>query len=60
MKTSELIKMLTTAGWEEVRQKGSHKIFRHPNHPSNISVPEHGKKDLGKGLVKAILREAGL
>lgn len=60
MKAKELIKIMETNGWHELRQKGSHRIFRHSQHPDNISVPDHGNKDLGKGLVNSILKKAGL
>ena len=35
-------------------------IFRHPNFRRPIPVPNHGSKDLGKGLVHKILKQAGL
>ncbi len=60
MKAWELIQLLEKAGWREARQSGSHKIFQHPDFTFNIIVPEHGSKDLGKGLVMKILKQAGL
>ena len=60
MKAKELIKILEDNGWEESRQRGSHKIFKNTDFSINISVPDHGNKDLGKGLVNTILKEAGL
>jgi len=51
--------MLREAGWYEDRVVGSHHIFKHPKMPGHISVP-HPKKDLGTGLVKKILKQAGL
>jgi len=62
MKSKELIKLITSAGWYEVRQKGSHKIFYHNKikNPALIVIPDHGSKDLGKGLVNKVLKQAGL
>lgn len=60
MKVNQLIKLLETAGWKEVRQTGSHKIFKHPDFRDNISVPDHGNKDLKPGLESRILKQAGL
>ena len=60
MKAKELIKILEQNGWKESRQRGSHKIFKNADFSINISVPDHGNKDLGKGLVNTILKEAGL
>ena len=59
MTSKELIKKLEKAGWHEVRQSGSHKIFKHAESPETISVPFHNK-DLGTGLVNKILKQAGL
>ncbi|WP_128547158.1 type II toxin-antitoxin system HicA family toxin [Larkinella soli] len=60
MKASDLIQMLLDAGWQEVRQKGSHRIFKHPDFPRTISIPDHGKSDLKIGTLNAILKQAGL
>jgi len=62
--SKELIKKLEKDGWYQVRQNGSHKIFKHDHKKSisgmPISVPDHGKKDLGEGLASSIMKEAGL
>jgi predicted RNA binding protein YcfA (HicA-like mRNA interferase family) len=60
MNASVLIKLLQSKGWEEVRQRGSHRIFKHPEINDIISVPDHGGKDLGKGLIHSIKKKAGL
>jgi predicted RNA binding protein YcfA (HicA-like mRNA interferase family) len=39
--------------------KGSHHIYTHQHKSGHISVP-HPKKDLGIGLVKKLLKLAGL
>lgn len=59
MKSKDLIKELEKAGWILVRIKGSHHQFKHPDHKLPLTVP-HPKKDLGKGLVLAIKKQAGL
>ena len=49
MKTNELIKLIEVAGWVFVRQSGSHRIYKHPNHENLITIPFHGSsKDLKK------------
>jgi len=57
--STELMKMLTKAGWVEVRVRGSHHQFKHPQHKEVITVP-HPKKDLPIGTVNGILKVAGL
>ena len=59
MKSIDLIKELEAAGWVLDRVKGSHHQFKHPAHKLPITVP-HPKKDLGKGLINAIRKQAGL
>jgi predicted RNA binding protein YcfA (HicA-like mRNA interferase family) len=59
MQSCELIKLLQTDGWQLRRTRGSHHQFVHPTKPGTITVP-HPKKDLGKGLVQAIRKQAGL
>jgi len=53
-------KKLKIDGWEEIRQKGSHIIMRHPIKNGQLVVPDHGSKEVGTGLANKILKEAGL
>jgi predicted RNA binding protein YcfA (HicA-like mRNA interferase family) len=59
MSSNEVIRRLRAGGWTLVRVKGSHHVFGHPGCPRRIVVP-HPRKDLGAGLVAAILGQAGL
>jgi predicted RNA binding protein YcfA (HicA-like mRNA interferase family) len=52
-----IIKALTKAGYEEVRQRGSHvRLWRAGK--KSLTVPDH--KVVGLGLLKKILRDAEL
>lgn len=57
MNSRELIRLLEANGWQLVRVRGSHHQFKHRNRPGLVTVP-HPKKDLGTGLVRAILKQA--
>lgn len=59
MSSADLIKELRKAGWQLARVNGSHHVFTHQQRPGIVVVP-HPKKDLGKGLVKAIRQQAGI
>lgn len=49
MKYRDLEKILKNDGWQEVRQEGSHKHFKHPVKTNLITVAFHGNnKDLRK------------
>ena len=59
MRSVDLIRLLRSDGWALDRVRGSHHVFKHPDRPGHIVVP-HPKKELGKGLVAAIRKQAGL
>lgn len=59
MNSADLIRELKKAGWQLNRVNGSHHIFTHTTRPGIVVVP-HPKKDLGRGLVKAIRQQAGI
>ncbi len=59
MKSAALIREITKAGWTLDRIRGSHHIFVHKERPGHVTIP-HPKKDLGKGLVAAIRKQARL
>ena len=57
--SKQLIKALENDGWTLRGVKGSHHVYTHPTKPGHVTIP-HPRKDLGTGLVKAILKQAGL
>jgi len=59
MNSAALIRILRADGWALDRIRGSHHVFNHPSKPGLVVVP-HPKKDLGKGLVAAIRKAAGI
>ena len=60
MKTKEIIKRLEKEGWILIRQKGSHKVFKHPNQPVLITLPDHGaNKEPSVGVLHDIKKKAG-
>jgi predicted RNA binding protein YcfA (HicA-like mRNA interferase family) len=59
MKAREVIKMLKEDGWVFKAQKGSHVHFEHPIKIGKVTVPDHGSKDIAKGTLNSILKQAG-
>ena len=56
LKASEIIKILHILGFDEVRQKGSHKQFK--NKEGKITtIPFHKNRDISPILLKHILKE---
>lgn len=52
---NELKRRLRVLGFVEVRRKGSHIRFTHPD-GRKTTVPDHGAKDVPKGLLQKIIR----
>jgi len=56
---AEAVKAFCKRGYELDVQHGSHIILRHSEPPHRrLSVPNH--KELAKGTLRALIREAGL
>ena len=51
--------VLFRLGFEAVRQKGSHVFYRHPD-GRTTTVPNHPGRDVGRSLLREILREIDL
>jgi len=59
VKSADLIREMEKVGWRLDRVRGSHHVFAHPDRSGHVTVP-HPKKDLGRGLVAVIRKQAGL
>ena len=59
LKPQEVIRILKVLGFEEVRQRGSHKQFRHPDGRAT-TVPFHKGRDIAPTLLRKIARDIGL
>ena len=53
-----IIKLLQQNGWRLDRVEGSHHILMKGD--KTLSVPVHGNKDLGKGILHALMKQGGL
>ena len=53
--------MLEDDGWVQVRQKGSHKQFKHKSKVGTVTVSVHSlSDDLSPATLNSILKQAGL
>jgi len=60
-RVKEIIDIIEIDGWYLVRQKGSHKQYKHPTKKGTVTIPDHGKNDeLSHQLVNSIFKQAGL
>ena len=59
MKYSEFHRKIQRNGWTFLKAEGSH-YFYEKDGKESPPVPFHGAKEIGKGLVKKIIKEMGL
>ncbi len=59
LKPREVVKLLSYHGFVEVRQRGSHKQFRHADGRAT-TVPFHQGRDISPVLLRKIARDIGM
>ena len=59
LKPREVVAILAALGFAEVRQRGSHKQFRHPDGRAT-TVPFHAGRDISPILLRQIAKDIGL
>jgi len=57
LKPREVVAVHTSLGFKEIRQRGSHKQFRHPD---QTTVPFHGGRDISPILLRRIIKDIEL
>jgi predicted RNA binding protein YcfA (HicA-like mRNA interferase family) len=58
-KAREVVAMLSRLGFTEVRQRGSHRQYRHPD-GRGTTVPFHPGRDISPTLLRQIAKDIGL
>ncbi len=59
LKPQDIVSKLIQLGFSEVRQRGSHKQFKHPD-GRNTTVPFHKGRDISPVLTRQIAKDIGL
>ena len=60
MKPREITRIVEQDGWYFVRQRGSHRHFKHATKPGIVTIAGKPNQDLAKTTVASILRQAGI
>lgn len=60
MKIRDVVKMLEADEWSVVRQRGSHRQFKHASKPGLVTVAGKPGDDVAPGTLNSILKQAGL
>jgi len=59
LKPQEIVRLLALLGFSEVRQRGSHKQFRHADGRAT-TVPFHQGRDVSPILLRQIAKDIGI
>ncbi|HEV7941246.1 MAG TPA: type II toxin-antitoxin system HicA family toxin [Solirubrobacteraceae bacterium] len=59
-KVYEVIMVLKAHGWTQVRQRGSHRHFKHPDHASVVTVAGKLSATMPVGQLTNIRRHTGI
>ena len=59
LKPQQVVTRLLSLGFVQIRQRGSHKQFRHPD-GRGTTVPFHQGRDISPILLRKIARDIGL
>lgn len=55
-----MIRLIEDDGWFIIRQKGSHREFKHPAKTGRVTIAGNLNDDLAPGTLNSILKQAGL
>jgi len=59
VKVKAVIKQMKKSGWVQVRMKGSHRQFKHPENPGLVTVPGKFNDNLAPGTLNSIYKQVG-
>ncbi len=60
MKVRDAIKMIENDGWYIIKQRGSHKQFKHQVKKGRVTIAGNMNDDLAPGTLNSILKQADL
>ena len=60
VKIRDVIRHIEADGWKQVRQRGSHRQFKHPRKPGLVTIAGKPGDDLAPGTLNSVLKQAGL
>jgi predicted RNA binding protein YcfA (HicA-like mRNA interferase family) len=60
MKVSEVVKKIQGLGWYQVRQRGSHRQFKHNKIKGLVTIAGKLSDEIDKGTLNSIYKQAGI
>ncbi len=60
MKIRDVIKLIEQDGWYQVRQRGSHRQYKHPHKTGLVTIAGKLNDDIAPGTMNSILKQVRL
>ena len=60
MKVRDAIRQVESDGWRIVRQRGSHRQYKHSSKPGTVTIVGHPSQELAPKTLRSILVQAGI
>jgi predicted RNA binding protein YcfA (HicA-like mRNA interferase family) len=60
MKIRDVLRLIEADGWRIVKQKGSHRQYKHSSKRGKATVAGHPSEELAPKTLRSIMEQAGL
>jgi len=60
MKVKDLIKLIESDGWNQVRMRGSHRQYKHKVKLGTVTISGKLSTDIPIGTLNSVLKQSGL
>jgi predicted RNA binding protein YcfA (HicA-like mRNA interferase family) len=60
MKIRDVINLIEANGWRLVKQRGSHRQYKHADRPGKVTIAGHLSAEAAPKTLRSILVQAGL
>ena len=60
MKFRDVMKLIEADGWRIVKQRGSHRQYKHAGKPGKVTIAGHPSVEAAPKTLRSILVQAGL
>jgi predicted RNA binding protein YcfA (HicA-like mRNA interferase family) len=60
VKVRDVIKLIEADGWYFLRQRGSHRQYRHATKPGKVTIAGKPSDEMAPGTLGSVFRQAGI
>jgi predicted RNA binding protein YcfA (HicA-like mRNA interferase family) len=58
VKVKAVIALVESAGWQLVVTRGSHRQYKHPQHPGRVTIAGKLSDEMAPGTLNSVLKQA--